>query len=836
LLAGGRLIRFFLLLLYAASGALALVYEIAWARRLSIVFGSSHLAAATGLIAFMGGLALGARLFSARAARVRNPLRTYAVLEMLIGAFGLASPWILDATQAVYLATWPDDTGTGLAFVLYRFALVAVTLVIPTATMGATVPVMTRVFASLGTSSAAAFGLPLGANTAGAVLGTVLSGFVLLPRIGLQATLVAAGIANVLVGALAWVVAARFPAGADRVAAPEEPRVAAGSGAPAAPLPLLLSVAALTGACGLGLEIAWTRLLALVLGSTAYAFTVMLGVYLCGLALGTLLGSALVTRPRIVRNAPVVLGVLLVVFGATTWAGLHFANELPFWFMSLFRRLGDRRDLVPLVQAAIAGALMLAPATASGAVLPLVMAGRGGRGAREAGLIYAVNTAAGILAVALVTFVTIPAVSVRETMAGAVVILAAAGAVIAVAPRGARLRGAPVALLAAATIAAALAATPPWRPSLFATAVYRYADKYRDFSRAEIEAIRSPDASPVLYDQDGFVARVTVVGPKEDPSLLLDGKGASAGGDVPTEILLAQIPMILHEDPRRALVIGQGAGVTTSSVLVHPGVERVVAVELERKVLDCAPFFRPPGALPDPRMTTVENDGRNFLLATGERFDVICSQPSNPWVSGASSLFTAEAYRAGARRLAPRGVFCQWLQTFEMSHENLRVLVRTFADEFRHSALFCSTALGSVFLVGSEREIVFDRRRLALARTGALGVELRRAVVETEGNFLGLFYFRDGDLKAWAGEGLRNTDDNAFIEFALPFDLFTDRVNELHANLNGASRGITSMVSWDPATPGSERSAEWSEWARVLKTLKRPVLSEEAAAEAARLR
>jgi spermidine synthase len=452
------------------------------------------------------------------------------------------------------------------------------------------------------------------------------------------------------------------------------------------------------------------------------------------------------------------------------------------------------------------------------------------------GRLYAVNTAAGIAAVILVTFVTIPLFSVRATMIGAVVLLAATAAALAAASRPLGPRVLPVPVLAAAVATTAIVATPDWRPSLFATAVYRYADRYATMSRAEFEAVRNPRTSPVLFDEDGYVARVTVVGPSRDPSLLLDGKGASAGGDVPTETLLAQLPILIHGAPRRVLVIGHGAGVTTRSALVHERIEEVVSIEIEKKVLDCGPLFGSPDEPPDARLRLVENDGRNFLLATSSKFDVICSQPSNPWVSGAAPLFTAEAYRAGFRKLAEGGVFCQWLQTYEMSDPNLRVLVRTFAGEFPHVAMFTSTAAGNVFLIGSAREITLDRRRLDSLGSGHLGVQLRRALIESPAGVLALFCFRDDDLRAFAGmDGPRNTDDTALIEFALPFDLFTNRTDELHATLRRASRGLPALVSWPADIPAEARAMDWANWARSFESAKKPELQREAVAEAERL-
>jgi spermidine synthase len=832
------LIRFVLLLVYAASGALALVYEIAWARRLGLVFGSSHLAATTGLVAFIGGLALGARVFSRRAVTVLHPLRLYALIEVLIGVFGIASPWILDLVQTLYLATWPEASGAGLPFILYRFALVAATLVVPTALMGATVPAMTRVFTGLGDEDASAFGLPLGANTAGALAGTLLSGFVLLPRIGLQATLLAAGISNVILGVAAWAISVgpRFRPSPTPAKAAETSGVIRGF-APVPETKLVFLAAAITGACGLGLEIAWTRLLALVLGSTAYAFTLMLSAYLLGLAIGTLAAAKLAPLVRFPSRA---LGWILLVFAASTWGGLYFANDLPFWFLELFRWMGDGATHVLAAQGAIAAIVMLVPAAASGTVLPFVLRAlwRDGPPARVGGRIYAINTAAGIVAVILVTFVLIPALSLRVTMMIAVLVLASFGLILAAVERAPLLHKAPAGLAALAIVAAVGWLTPQFRPSLFATAVYRYADRYRSLSRPEFEAIRNPATSPVLFDEDGFVARVTVVGPKNDPSLLLDGKGASAGGDVPTEILLAQLPILAAATPRRALVIGHGAGVTTGSVLLHDGIEEAVSIELERKVLDCAPLFRAPGVpeTPDPRLRLVENDGRNYLLAAAARFDVICSQPSNPWVSGAAPLFTAEAYRAGARRLTEGGVFCQWLQTYEMSEENLKVLIRTFAREFPHVALFTSSVPGNVFLLGSAREVRLDRARLEATAQGYIGVEMRRARIEAPAAILALFCLRDADLRAFAGDGVLNTDDNAFIEFALPFDLFTNRVDVLHSTLRRASRGLPGLVAFRDDVSNDLRAAAWENWGVALRTAGRGQLSREAMDEASRLR
>lgn len=787
--------RALLTLLYALSGALGLIYEIAWSRRLQVAFGGSPVAITTILAAFMGGLALGSWLRGRRVRSAADPVGSWGRIEIALGAFAFLSPELLDGLEKLLPALLDVEEDQAPAFILFRFIVFAAALVPPAALMGATVPLITEAFARWGRERGRAFGVPFAVNTLGAVGGTLVAAFLLLPGLGLVVTLRVAAAASVLAGLAAVGLAARLRrrgiAGtAAEVPAPET------EVAGARLVPILVAAA---GAGGMALEVLHTRALGLVLGSTAYAFALMLAVWLLGLGGGALLMARMADR---LRRPMVALAVVLLGCGAAALSALFVVNELPWTFLRLRASLGTGRTALVAAQGAVAAILLLPSAAASGMVLPLAVRLEGGAGARRSGSLYAWNTWGGIAGLSVTTFALIPLLSVRMTIAGVSCVLSLLAAVAAVAAGS---RAARILLLPAAAVAAAALVLPPqWRPDLVTTAVYRYAPLYAGLDRDAFRGARGVADLPVLFDEDGLTGRVTVVRSGDGPGLLLDGKGASGGGDVPTEILLAQLPILLHGNPRAVLIIGHGGGVTAASALVHRDIAEVVSVEIEPAVLRAASHFGffTLGRESDPRLRVVRADGRGYLASARRTFDVIASQPSNPWVSGAAALFTREAFERGRGRLAPGGVFCQWLQMYETSWRNLAVLVRTFAAVFPHAALFRSRHPADLLLAGSDGPLRLPVSRLLRFLEGDAGLEMRRATVLGPASFLGLFRMgRDDMASLGAPHRELNTDDNAFIEYALPFDLLTDRSAENGTRLDAGARGLHRILDASDLPP-----------------------------------
>ncbi|HKY31841.1 MAG TPA: fused MFS/spermidine synthase, partial [Candidatus Polarisedimenticolia bacterium] len=567
---------------------------------------------------------------------------------------------------------------------------------------------------------------------------------------------------------------------------------------------LMMAVLAGSGFVAMIYEIAWTRVLALIIGSSVYAFTIMLTTFLVGLAGGAAIFSRMSDR---LRGRFAVEGVIALLTGAAlaAFGTLLLFGELPYQFARLYHDVRGDNAMIFALQFGIAFVVMLPPTLIIGGVFPLVVrfcTPHLSRLGRSVGSVYAANTVGTIAGAFLGGFFMVPWLGIQGSLlfamaadlALAALLVAGAGSSLRELtgwPAAARAAGAAVlALLAAGLIYAA----PPWNTIVMNSGVYQYADDMGEadltregFHRFMVEGL------DLKFYKEGMVTSVMVVQEQGTETVLLAVNGkidASSEGDLPTQLLSGHIPMLMAAAPRSALVIGYASGITVGAVTRHP-VERVTAVEIEPAILEASRFFddfnhRP---LDDPRVRVVRNDGRNFLLVNeDEAYDVIISEPSNPWMTVASNLFTREFFEIGRRRLAPGGVFTQWLQLYGMSPDDLRALMRTFQDVFPHVAVFKTIEDADLVLVGAAAPLSFDREEMQrrMARLD-VNLDLRRVSARTPEDVLSYFIMGSAEVRRFTGDGPLNTDDNALIEFRAPKSLHYETRGVNLAHLDRAS-------------------------------------------------
>jgi predicted membrane-bound spermidine synthase len=708
--------------LFFFSGATGLVYELLWVRLLYESFGSTIESVATVVAAYMGGLGLGAWWLGRRADRHPHPAALYGTLEIAIGAFGVASPLALGVAHRAYLAlasAWQPGFGASVAL---RFSLAALVLLVPTTLMGGTLPVLTRAFA--GTDRAAvrpALARLYGLNTLGAVVGTALTGFVLTERLGIRASLWAAALTNLGLGVIALVRARSLAPVA--LAVPDAPLEGPAPEAGASPpwlRPLALVLLPVTAFTALLSEIAWTRLLVMIVGGSTYAFTLVLLVFLLGIGLGSALtarwgrGSA----PRdVAAAAAVALGVTAV------GSALVFlsAGILPEYIVLVFgpEYLGATGRLVLLGGAA--AAVVLLPALGMGMTFPLLtdLATRE-RAARAAdvGTAYWLNTLGGIAGSTLAGFVLIAAYGTEGTLRGAVLVSVAAtlaltlGAALGVAEGSSahrRLRSRVLGAGVLAGIGLTLAVVAPgWGPRALdlSPAIYVRGPLTPTARRAFLQH----RGSRQLAFAEGRNATVSVWESETGRTLNVNGKvDASDDVDMDTQVMLGLAPLAARPDPRAALVIGYGSGVTVRVVAQTPGMARVRVVEIEPVVLGMSPFFERvnDSALARPGVSVVVDDARSALQLDTARYDVVISEPSNPWLAGVPTLYTPEFFQIVRARLAPGGVFCQWVQTYQLPLGVVAAIVRNVAAVFPHLEVWFGGP-GDLVVMGSAAPLRYD--------------------------------------------------------------------------------------------------------------------------------
>ncbi|MCK6504878.1 fused MFS/spermidine synthase [Myxococcota bacterium] len=774
-----------LLPLFVLSGATSLVYQTLWVRALHLVVGTSQVAVATVLAAFMTGLALGGFLGGRLADRARRPVLTYALLEAGIGLYALAFPLLLAAVEPLYLGFWRGNHPDPTTFAIFQFLLLGVLLLPPTTCMGATLPLLARFATALegATHAGARIGRLYGANTLGAVLGTALAGFVLLPGIGLQATTAVTAAGNALLCALAGAVAWR---------AGELPPAASTPARTGPRFALLSAVALLAGLSGMIYEVAWFRVLGLNLGGSAYAFTIMLLAFLLGIAGGGWWGGGIADRVHARWGASGLLrGLALLEAGVAllAWAAMFMYGELPYTFTWLYDQVQQDLSWLWPGKLVLALLIMLPPALLMGAAFPFLVRAAAGQGTElggPVGRLYGWNTVGGIIGAAAGSLWLLPSLEVTRTVLLGVALNVAA-AVLAVALAEGRRPGLVVgwAVAGAWTVALLFWRPPPWDPLLMTAGMYKYASELSDRSRQGVYDFAVEPYDLLFYDE-GLSSVVTVARSKATGNIWLANNGkvdASTSIDMPTQVLCAQLPFAFRPDAKDVVVIGLASGITAGTVTLHPGLSRIEIVELEPAILQASHLFddynhRP---LSDPRSQLFANDGRNHVnLADDGTWDVVISEPSNPWLSGVSNLFTQEFFELGKRKLKPGGVWSQWVQMYGMDTDDLRSLVKTFALVYPHVRLFSTIEDADLVLIGSDAPLSISDADLArlFALSPAINRELAGIGIFGPADLLTRYQADRDHVLSFAGEVPANTDDNMRIEYSAPLHLHEETAEE----------------------------------------------------------
>jgi spermidine synthase len=792
---------------FFASGAAGLLYEVVWSKQLSYLLGNSLHAVATVVAAFLCGLALGARFLGVPLARRGNGPRVYAALELGVGMLGVISLPVLRGLDPLVGEFYRALGGEGASFALVRFALLFALLLPPAALMGATLPVLVAHFEHdlVGPALSRLYAL----NTFGAVAGSLAGGFALLPGIGLLATTWCAAALNVSVALLAWTVA-RPAAPPGRARAPAaEVRSDGLMGGARGVFALLF---ALSGVAALAFQIAWVRLFSLVFGSSVYSFSAVLGIYLFGLALG----SALITRAMARGVSLLTFGRLQLALAVVAALALHAFSRLPQWMYDLGERSGTNWGGLMVGEAWMAALLLLAPCALLGAAFPVATRLLQRRdGGHATGVAYAVNTLGTITGSLAAGFFAVPTWGVQGTHLAALLLCLAIGLgafalARARAPWSGRDLG--LALGAVLVVGGLCVAAPRWDPSLMSTGLYRPIQAanlagYAQSMGGEGSLVwRASRTEHVLFYREGVNGSVLVGTDVEGRSrwLRVGGKVDASTDDMETQALLGLIPAALADSGARTLVIGLGSGITAEGALAA-GAGRTDVVELEPAVVQASRFFHGPGEDPldDPRVHLVLGDARTHLAHGAGRYGLVVSEPSNPWIAGVNNLFTVDFYRRVRARLEPDGVFCQWMQLYELSPETFASMVASFLEVFPEGQVFSVWRAVDVLLVA-----VPDGRRLALERLDSPAARrlLDRARIGSPADLAGYYAGRLSALQPVARGAPLNRDDRPIVEYRAPQDLIA-----VGRGAAGGAPRVIGSIPFATSLPAGPLFAAWTE-------------------------
>ena len=698
-----------ILMLFFCSGATALVYEVVWSKYLALIFGSTVYAQTVVLAVFMGGLALGNRLFGRWADRQRQPLATYGYLEMTIGVYAFFFDFLHGLADKVFVGVGTGMMEQTFLLLLWKGVVATALLILPTVMMGGTLPLVAawlqRNEADASRVSARFYSI----NSLGAVTGSLLAGFFMVQGLGLVSTLQAAALVNLFIGGAAIIIARRNTGeeGAKQdapTAKQTEEAVEPVTEAAKDQFKLAVLLVALTGGVSMGLEVLASRSLVLIFGASLQSFALVLVAFILGIGFGA--GCIASPKYKWVKRELTTIVLLLsaalcigfFIWSAEVWVNIY--REL----RTAVARTMTGYDLQLFLNVLIAIIVLGIPAALLGAVLPLwIRAVKGGKGglAEHVGRLLTWNTVGAVIGVLLTGFILMPFCGVRAAFT--VLALALCGGAVAVASKF-RMKSA---FMSACIVGGFLLFTmvtggEAWQ-HVMSSGVFRLRETVVDHTylprrKQEVKIIYYKDAPDATVSVESVVREG-----EERISLRINGKtDASSHGDLSTQLLLGHLGLLARPEAENMFILGLGSGITASAALAHPNVKEIVVAENCKPVVESAALFGKWNreVLKDPKVKVVFEDARTVLKLGRQNYDVIVCEPSNPWVAGVGSVFSKEFYQLAASHLKQDGVVVQWFHVYEMHDGVVDLVVKTFSTVFPNMEIW-DPGQGDFIMIGS---------------------------------------------------------------------------------------------------------------------------------------
>jgi spermidine synthase len=780
-----------ILLCFFLSGAAGLIYQVAWGKSLGLIFGHTVYAITTVLSVFMAGLAAGSAWLGRWAEAQERPITLYARIEFLIAAAGALSLVGLAGVRWLYVASYPVISNWQPLLVALRFFGAALVLLVPTFLMGGTLPILVagvvRNSDELGSRVSQLYWI----NTLGAVTGTLLCGFVLLPGLGLQLTVEFAVALNIGAG----LVALRLAVGSEPTVRKAKTASSDGKSYSSADLltvkpRFLLFLFAATGFTAFAYEIAWTRLLSIVIGSSTYAFTLMLAAVL----VGTVIGSAIFQRflSRSERVSIRTLAAAQAGIGIASITSLALFRWIPDMIPGLLRVTHETFFGLVLTQLLCSSLTVLPASIVFGINFPLVIVllrragGIGAGNSTMVGRAYAANTIGAIIGTLLTGFWLVPLVGSFRVIAFAAALNLLLAVTVDLLSRQRLFPALTIKVVSLTAIITVGVSGFFYNPSLMSLSAVLYGNTYK--GHLTVEEIAA--TNDLIFSAEGVNDSIAVVRTDNSVALRVNGKADASTGDARTQLLLGHLGAAFHPAPRRVLIIGFGGGMTASAVARYPDVEQIDCVEIEPAVLRAAPYLQTLNrdVLSDRRMHIIFDDARNFLLTSREQYDLIISEPSNPWIAGVASLFTDEYYAAARRHLTHHGIFVQWVQAYALLANDLRMIMAGFAPHFADVTLWRGEE-SDLLLMGraDASALQFDRLR-SLWRNQQLKDDFESVDVHRPEGLAAYFLLDDSAVRRMAQGSSLNTDDRTLLEYHAPRSLLAHGLSDANENLINSVR------------------------------------------------
>ncbi len=739
-----RMQRAFLFALFMLSGFAGLIYESIWTHYLKLFLGHAAYAQTLVLGLFMGGMGAGAWLASRYSANWKNLLRGYAIAEALIGLAALVfHPVFVAVTDFAYDSLLPAAGGEMTAALL-KWMLAALLILPQTILLGMTFPLMSAGLIRRAPSEpGGTLAMLYFTNSFGAALGVLAAGFFLIEHTGLPGTIQTAAALNLLIAVLIWVA---FPRNEKPMGVAQQPAAATGS------INLFLLIAALTGTASFIYEIGWIRMLSVVLGSSTHSFELMLSAFILGIAAGSLWIKRRIDH---IANVQRYLGVVQVIMGLLALATLPLYGEMFGLMGKVVKTLGKTDtgySLFLLASDAIALAVMFPAAFCAGMTLPLISAAllKTGHGEKSIGMVYAANTIGSIAGIIIAAHIAMPLLGLKGMITAGAALDMALGIALLAKIRAKK----PVWIAATASVLGIVLSLTLFNLDLYkmASGVFRRGDVY------------GPESAQLVYYKDGKTTSVSLMQFQEGLSLRTNGKSDGAINlnegerisDEITMVMTGAIPLAYKPDARRAAVIGIGTGLTSHTLLSNLKLEALDTVEIEPAMAEASRYFsaRNGSVWVDPRSRLIFDDAKTAFSLRNARYDIIVSEPSNPWVSGVASLFTTEFYRLSKRYLNEGGVLVQWLQMYETDISLLASVMKALGENFDDYVIYAANDSDLLIVAGDQATLA--KPIADVTKIPGLAGELARVQVRTLG---------DVELRRIGG---RSVLEPYFNSFAVP--------------------------------------------------------------------
>ncbi|MDP8219532.1 MAG: fused MFS/spermidine synthase, partial [Candidatus Theseobacter exili] len=765
-----------ILIFYFLSGFTALIYEVVWARQLLLFFGSNALALSTVIAAFMAGFAAGSAVCGRFFSRIR-PLKVYGVFEILIGLYAVFSPLIFHM-----LFKWNTDSSfqtEGQFFIisLQRFGLSFLVVFFPAFFMGGTFPVMCRAYVHDKSKIGKGTGLLYGINTVGAAAGAFFAGYFFISLYGISRTIWIASAINIVIGIAAFLLPQTSKEKNEKIFK-EKLSIPLISETKRSLWLLLCVLAFFAGGSAMTYEVLWTRAMSLVIGSSVYAFSMVLTAFLAGTAIGS--WSVAWWADKFKKPLALLIFLQAGVFVSVIFT-IPLIGKLPELFLKWFIESDQSFVTVQIIKFGICSVILFVPTMLSGAFFPALVRTsiKEIRGLpKRAGSLYAVNSTGCIVGSFLAGFYILPTLGLRNGLiAGASINLLLSA--IAITAMTKRILVKFSVIVACAMIAlAAFLLIPSMDMNIMTSGPSIYVKKYTEDMNVK-QTLKNLNMVRLLSSREGLSGNVSVKEYGKIRSLLINGKvEGSDGHDMDTQILASSLPMMLSNDVQDVLLIGLGTGVTLRGILSYP-VRSVVCVEIESEVEKASCFFDHVNlqALKDPRVELVIGDARNYVFSTKRLFDVIVSEPSNPWIAGVNNLFTKELFDRYNQILRDGGMVSQWVHYYSMSPDDLKMITRTFMKSFPQTAIWGEPYYSDLILTGRKGHfrINFETIKRHLLRR-LVARDMKAIKISGPEEILSFFFMGPAQASSMAGDGLINTDDMPYIEFSAPKSLYSDTI------------------------------------------------------------